>query len=449
MSDAQAAESLEAELIARSSVATFPIGKTPASIKYEQLVTRTERRNFTLGVWNGILYNLAMYFMARSTIIPTFLSKLTESSALIGIVSQFDNIGWYLPQLFFATFVVHRPQKMPLYRMSMTIGMLAYFVIALITLINPSPGLLLTFFVLSYGAYHFSGGMRGVVFMELLAKAIPSRRRARFLGWRMSVGAIAAATIGAGTITALLTSSPFPTNFGYVFLVGACIATVSFFLMASMREPRTPNVPAKRTLRQQMQIARRILKEDKAFSTYVTSRMLINTWMIGLPFIILFGRDELGFTTKDTGIFIAAECVGLIIANIICERVELRRGPKTVLIVSCIIAMAMPAFLLSFKYFTLPIYLFAGVFGLAAAFDAAVTIGGMGYLIEMTGDADRSTYVGIFNTLMALPCFLAAGAGVILDVLGYQALYALVFLIGLLSLLRVRHLPNIQLKHHA
>ncbi|HET6510978.1 MAG TPA: hypothetical protein VFH43_02210, partial [Candidatus Kapabacteria bacterium] len=67
----------------------------------------------------------------------------------------------------------------------------------------------------------------------------------------------------------------------------------------------------------------------------------------------------------------------------------------------------------------------------------------------MTGDADRSTYVGIFNSLMALPCFLTAGAGVILDLLGYQALYVLVFLIGFAALLRVRHLPEIKLKHTA
>jgi MFS family permease len=448
MSELHAADQLEAELLANPPDASGP-GSTRFSERFDRMVVRTEKRNFTLGVWNGILYNLAMYFMAKSTIIPTFLSKLTDSSALIGIVSQFDSIGWYLPQIFFATYVVHRPQKMPLYRLSMMIGMAAYFTIAIVTLVNPSPALLLTFFVLSYGVYHFSGGMRGVVFMELLAKAIPSRRRARFLGWRMSMGAVAAATIGAGTITALLTADSFPTNFGWVFLVGACIATVSFLLMASMREPRTPNVPPKRTLRQQLQIARKILKEDHRFRTYTTSRMLINAWTIGLPFIILFGRDELGFTIKDTGIFIAAECIGLIVANIICERVELRHGPKTVLIVSCIIAMAMPIFLLGFKYFDLPVYLFALVFSLTAAFDAAVTIGGMGYLIEMTGDADRSTYVGIFNSLMALPCFLAAGAGVILDLLGYQALYALVFLIAVASLMRVRHLPNIQLKHHS
>jgi MFS family permease len=447
MSELHAADQLEAEILAEPPVKVFA-GSTHHSRKFEQLVARTEKRNFTLGVWNGILYNLAMYFMARSTIIPQFLSKLTTSSALIGIVSQFDSIGWYLPQIFFATYAVHRPQKMPLYRFAMRIGMVAYFLIAIITLINPSPTLLLTLFIIAYGSYHLSGGMRGVAFMELLAKAIPSRRRGRFLGWRMSMGAVAAATIGAGSITAILTADDFPRNFGWLFLVGAVIATVSFMLMASMREPRTPNVPGKRTMKEQLLMARHILKVDKRFRVYTACRMLINCWTIGLPFVILFGRDELGFTTKDTGIFIAAECVGLIVANIICERVELRQGPKRVLIIGCLIALAMPIFLLAFKYLHLPVYLFALSFSLTAAFDAAITIGGMGYLIEMTDASDRSTYVGVFNSLMALPCFLTAGAGLLLDLLGYQALYGVVFAIAVVSLYFVRQLPNIQLKHH-
>lgn len=441
MSDVQVSESLESELNERSQP------KTRHGIRFEQMVAHTERRNFTLGIWNGVIYNLGMSFIAKSTIVPTFLSTLTASSALIGIVSQFDSIGWYLPQIFFSTLVVHRPQKMPLYRFSIRIGMVAFFVIALLTLVNPSPALLLPLFILCYGVYTISGGMRGVVFMELLAKAIPSRKRARFLGLRMSFGALAAATVGASAITLLLTSIEFPTNFGFVFLTGACIVTVSFFLMANMREPRTPNVPPKRTIKQQMWIAWDILKYDRKFRTFLVSRMLINCWTIGLPFIILFGRDELGFTTKDTGIFIAAECVGLILSNFLWEHIELKYGPKTVLLVSCIVGMLMPLFLLSFKYLSLPTFLFAAVFAIAAAFDAAVTIGGMGYLIEMTHGVDRSTYTGLFNSMMALPCFLTAGAGVLLDLLGYQALYAVVFAIAVWSFFRVRHLPEIKLKH--
>lgn len=445
MSEPQTATSLEAEL-SHAALAPPVFISTPMSRRFAALVTRTERRNFQLGVWNGILYNLGQYFISRSTVIPMFLSTLTTSSALIGIVSQFDSIGWYLPQLFFSTFMVHRPQKMPLYWLSTAIRTVMFFGMAALALANPSPEWLLTLFILAYGIYHLSAGMGGVVFMELLAKAIPAQKRARFLGIRMSAGALAAATLGAGTITALLAIDRFPTNFGYVFLVGAVIATLGLVLMAVMREPRTRSVPAKRSVREQLRISRQILRNDDQFRKYLISRLIMNSWMIGLPFIILFGRHQLGFDLKDTGIFIAAECLGLIVSNYFWEKLELRVGPRTVLAASCIVGMAMPVILLGFKYLSLPPYLFAVVFSLTAAWDAAVTIGGMGYLIEMTNDHDRSTYVGIFNSAMALPCFLTAGAGFLLDALGYEVLYALVFTIAAISLWSVLKLKDIQLK---
>lgn len=439
MSEAQIAQSAAVEL------STAPLLPPLQQRRFEAMLQRTERRNFRLGVWNGILYNLGQYFMSRSTIIPMFLSTLTTSSALIGIVSQFDSIGWYLPQLFFSTYMVHRQQKMPLYWISTAIRTVSYFALAVLALTNPSPSWLLVFFILAYGLYHFSAGMGGVVFMELLAKAIPAHRRARFLGIRMSVGALVAATLGASSITALLASDTFPTNFGYVFLVGAVIASTGLFLMSIMREPRTKSVPPRRTFLEQLRIAYAIIRNDDHFRHFLTSRLILNTWTIGLPFIILFGRDKLGFDVKDTGIFIAAECVGLILSNYLWEKLELRRGPKSVLLASCIVGMLVPALLLSIYSLGLPAYSFAIVFALTAAWDAAVTIGGLGYLIEMTNEHDRSTYVGIFNSSMALPCFLTAGAGVLLDLLGYETLYLLVFALAGASVIAVRRLRDIRL----
>src|ERR1035438_1383889 len=84
---------------------------TPQEAKFLALSAKNERRNFRLGVTNGVLYGLGTSFISRSTIIPSFFSHLTNSSALIGLVSQFESIGWYLPQFFAATFVVHRSEE--------------------------------------------------------------------------------------------------------------------------------------------------------------------------------------------------------------------------------------------------------------------------------------------------------------------------------------------------
>src|SRR5437764_5583802 len=102
-----------------TGAAAFKIeaASSPHERKFHALKSRVEKRNFRLGVTNGVLYGLGTYFISRSTVIPSFLSHLTSSSALIGIVSQFESIGWYLPQFVAASFVVHMPRKLPLYRL--------------------------------------------------------------------------------------------------------------------------------------------------------------------------------------------------------------------------------------------------------------------------------------------------------------------------------------------
>src|SRR5438132_1990821 len=102
--------------------------------RFEKLTARNDRRNFRLGVTNGVLYGLGTYFISRSTVIPSFFSHLTHSSALIGLVSQFESIGWYLPQFFAAAFVLHLPKKLPLYRIGWWVRGTALFALAAVTL---------------------------------------------------------------------------------------------------------------------------------------------------------------------------------------------------------------------------------------------------------------------------------------------------------------------------
>jgi hypothetical protein len=66
----------------------------------------------------------------------------------------------------------------------------------------------------------------------------------------------------------------------------------------------------------------------------------------------------------------------------------------------------------------------------------------MSYLIEITPNGERATYVGLFNSLMAFPCFLTAGAGLVLDYLGFTPLYAIVLLLGIWGYFLVERLDG-------
>ncbi len=413
---------------------------TQQEVKFLEMSVKNERRNFRLGVTNGVLYGLGTAFIARSTIIPSFFSHLTSSSALIGLVSQFESIGWYLPQFIAASFVVHWPKKLPLYRFGWWVRGGALFSLAAVTLWSPSAAVLLALTVLLYATFAAGAGLSGVVFLELVAKTIPAKRRGRFFGLRISLASVLSVTIGAGAISVLLAGFRFPVNFGFVFLAAALIVTVGLGFMAFMREPRTLTVPDERTLIEHFREGWKIYRADKRYSNYINTRMLMSTCTIGVPFLVLFAHKKLGFHTSDLGIFVAADCIGTIVGNFFWERLTDRRSAKVCLQAATITNVALPIVVLLYLWLPLPKLLYASVFSIAAAFDAGTSIGGMTYIIEISPEHDRSTYIGLFNSLMSLPLMLTAAAGALLDLTGYGVLYGLVFALSVASLFAVRKL---------
>lgn len=409
--------------------------------KFHKLSALVERRNFRLGVTNGVVYSLGTYFISRSTVIPSFFSHLTHSSALIGLVSQFENIGWYLPQFIAAYFVLHLPRKLPLYRIGWWVRGVALFALAAVTLAAPHPGALLILGVLCYGLFSLGSGLSGVVFLDLVAKTIPATRRGRFFGLRLTLGSLLSISIGAGAISLMLGHFKFPINFGYTFLTGATIATVGLGFMAFMHEPRSRNMPDERTLAEHFREGWRVYRHDKRFSAYLNARLMMGTWIIGVPFLVLFAHQRLGFQTRHLGVFIAADCIGTVAGNFLWERLTDKVSSKACLEAAAIVGGALPLIVLLYLWLPLPPILFASVFALAAAFDAGTSIGGLSYLIEISPEHDRSTYIGLFNSTMALPCFLAAGAGALLDLTGYGLLYGLVLAISVVSYFAIRRLP--------
>ncbi len=410
--------------------------------KFLAMSAQNKRRNFKLGVTNGVLYGLGTSFIARSTIIPSFLSHLTSSSPLIGVVSQFESIGWYLPQFIAASFVVHWPKKLPLYRIGWWVRSVALFSLAAVTLWSPSSAALLALAIALYAMFAAGSGLSGVVFLELVAKTIPPKRRGRFFGLRISLASMLSVTLGAGAISLILSSRRFPTNFGLLFLVSAVIVTVGLGFMAFMREPRTRVVPDPRTLMEHFREGWRIYRSDRRFSSYLHTRMLMATCTIGVPFLVIFAHQKLGFHVSDLGMFVAADCLGTVIGNFFWERLTDRRSAKVCLEAATLVNIALPIVVLLYLWLPLPKILFALVFAIAAAFDAGTSIGGLTYIIEISPEHDRATYIGLFSSLMSLPLMLTAVAGVILDLTGFGVLYGLVLFLSLASLIAIRRLEG-------
>ena len=413
---------------------------TSAELKFKERLGKAEKNNFRLGIFSGVFYNLGCAFISRTTVLPSFFSHLTSSSALIGIVGTFQDVGWYLPQLPASSWVQHKPQKMPMYRLSTLLRIIFFFGLAIATMLSTNASFLLIISVLSLLVFYLCSGLGGVVFMELFAKAIRPEKRSIFLGIRMALAGILSATFGAWAISVLLNSAEFPFNYGLVFLAGAIIASSGLLFMAAMREPRDLHKMQQRSLAEQIRMGLHLLKSDNNFRYYVKTRLLLSLFPLGLPFLFLFAKNKLGFQPTEIALFITTECIGLVISNYIWSKMAREHSNRAVLLVSSIIAIAIPLFVILFSVASIPKELYAGVFAIAAAVDSGYTIGGMSYLVEIIPQKERTTYAALYNTLLAFPILLSFLAGILLDSYGFIVLYSILLFFAIVSVFYVSKL---------
>lgn len=403
------------------------------------------RRNYLLGIANGVLFNNGLSFFNRTTIIPVFLSSLGAPSILISLTSLFESLGWHLPQLFASKFVVHKPLKLPLYRGAAVIRMLGLLMAIGAALLAASDSFLaLLLFVFGYGLFSIAGGFAGLVFTEVLAKTCPKEKRGSYFGWRAIISGIVGLYLGVNLIRPIFTGFAFPYTFLIVFSIGAFLIAISFYLFSLQKEPVQTDLPAKRTLKRQLSAAAGILSQNPAFRRFVAFRALMMLWFAGVPFYMLFAKDHLGASEGEIGTFISWEFAGLIVANLLWSYLSNRVGNKILLIIACSLGLvvSLGAVLYASELVALPAWSFGAVFFLSAAVDSGVGNGGLNYALEIVPEGERPTYVGLMNSILAGSLIVAAIAGSLRDFIGYTGLYLVTAGVALASLVMILRLPE-------
>jgi MFS family permease len=405
------------------------------SMNQHQFAEKYFKRNFFLGVANGILFNFAWAFTSGSTILPLFISKLTSSSILVGLASTLESVGWALPQMAVAAVTLHQKNQMPLYiKMAFLRGvafsLLATFVFFSKT-VHPSY-FLITFFFL-FSIYAFGGGVSGVSFTDVVGKTIPANKRGSFFGMRMFFGGGLAALAGI-LIEKILRVYNFPENFGVLFLIAAAIIILALLSFSFVKEPPVEQRLQRRKFSENLRLGIEIFKKDRNFKMLFWTRIAIGLYVLGLPFYIIFAKKFLFIPTSTAGLFLSVQMVGYLSSNILWGSLSNNKSNRLVLLLSAICS-AIPPFLLLLNILTkIPIYLYSAIFFFLGATMSGMDMGYTNFLLEIAPDEKRPIYVGFLNTIVAPTIFLSAVGGIFIQVFSFTFLYSLVFLISIVSI---------------
>jgi MFS family permease len=384
------------------------------------------RRNYLLGIGNGVFFNLAGAFLNLSTVLPAFVAHLSRSPILIGLAGSLEPAGWFLPQLFTGHLVEHRVRKKPVYiQMAFVrVGTLAALAITPLLLRESAPTVLLLAFFLLYSLYSLAGGVAGMAFFDIVGKAIPSRKRGTMWAWRLFLGGIAAALAGL-LVSDLLARYPFPVNYAIIFWCGTAAVAVGTIIFSFAVEPVEPVRKEKRTFRAYLGEGNAIFRNDSDFRSLLATRVMLGVATMAGPFFIVFGIERLGFSEESAGLFLTVQMLGLILSNLLWGWMSNHRGSRLILQTISLGSLIMPSVPVLLSFVALPRLTYLLVFFVLGASVSGTRIGHANALLDIAPPLSRPTYLGLMNTLIAPSLVFPVIGGFIVSATSYHVLFLL------------------------
>lgn len=404
----------------------------------DELSAQAERDyawNFTVNVADGALFLFGAAFVASSTILPLFLSKLTTNPLAFGLLAVIAQSGWFLPQLFTANWMERLSRKKPvvvnLGLFTERLPILLLPLIALLAARAPVPAAALLLIV--YAWHSFGAGIVAVSWQDLIARCFRVHRRGRYAGTSAFLGA--AAGFGGSLLAAwLLKEYAFPLNFALVFAIGAAGINASWVFLALTREPVRAASAPRRSSAEYLRGLPELLRADKNYLRFLVARMLMALGGMATGFITVSAVQRFRVPDSTAGIYTLAMLGGQAAANLLFGFLSDRRGHKICLEIGAL------ASLLAFAMAWLaphPAFYYA-VFALYGITTGSTIISGVMIVMEFSGPERRPTYMGVANTAVGVAAAVAPLIGAGLAVAGYSLLFATAAAVMLGSLLMFR-----------
>ncbi len=362
------------------------------------------RHNLAVNLLDGSFFGFALGFASFVTIIPLFVSQLTDSAVLIGLIPAIHSMGWQLPQLLTAHHISRQRRYRPYLLLATIHERIPFLGLGLVALALPSleksAALLFTYLLLIWQG--LGGGFAAAAWQSMIAKIIPAARRGTFYGLQ-SACANGLSALGAVLAGFILDRTPSPFNFSLCFFLAAISLGVSWFFLSRTREQECEPVTAAQNPRAFWRGLGAILRRDANFRGFVVVRMLSQFAVMAASFFTVYAVERFQMTAVTVG-WLTSLLLGIqIFSNPLMGWVGDRWGHRIVMEAGLLCAAA--SALLAW-WAPVPGWFFL-VFILAGIANVAVWTVSMAMILDFGAEQERTVYIGLANTLVAPATILA------------------------------------------
>jgi len=397
------------------------------------LINPEVRRNFLLNWMDGTFFAFGMSFVPVMTVLPVFVRQVGGNNITVALVQVIWIIGVNFPQIFIANYTRQLPYKKPFFLKTAALQRLPWLLMALLCFFiikNVSSNMGLVFFFIAFGLAAIAGAVNYPGWFDLISKITPVNLRGRLFALRTITGAILGIA-GGCLVKIILSAQPFPANFGYLFLLAFVMMTVSYVALIFLKEQEANASTESLNHFQYFRQLPNLIKSNHNFLNFLIADSLMTIGLIAQPFFIVNAMQRFGLDSASSGSFTMIYMLSMVILNLCSGSIGDRFGHRVNMIiaafsvlVSCVLAITLRS--LSLYYF---------VFVLSALNTSMIQVSRLPILAEICNEKERPTYISISNMITSPFILLGLLGGYLVDLYGYDVIFAIAGLGGFLSLI--------------
>jgi len=391
------------------------------------------RRSFLALTGDFTFYGFGLSFASIVTILPAFVSKLSGSNLLIGLITTISVLGFNGPQILVTNYIEKQKTRKG-FIMLYTLGeRIPWLLLAALTVLLPSSNssLLLVSFFLTYAVVNVSAGITAPAWFDLVAKVVPEGRR----GWYFGLSNFLATILGvAGGAAAgfLIDSLGFPLGYAACFAAAFALMMVSYASLWAVDEPESSASGSEQNLMQYLRSLPDVLRADNLFSKYLMATLVAGVTTMGSAFLTAHALRTTGAGGEALGLYTAVYFASQVLSNIVWAYLGDTKGHVFVITVGGMLgALASIMAILSTDYLG-----FGIAFALTGAYMSNFTVSWWSAIMDFATEERRPTYLALAGVLRSLPASLAPLAGgMIADAFGNVWVFGIATVAYLISTL--------------
>jgi MFS family permease len=383
------------------------------------------RWNFIAFLADYVCFSGVLTLIDPTSVLPAFVRQLTDSEFVVGLISAVFNGGWLLPQLVVGRLIKDKPRKKPYMLAGLSGRVLLWgIVLALWARLDRNPTAMLVLSFTCIGLFAASDGVVGVAWFDIIARAIPWKRRARLIGLAQFISGLTGTGVGA-LVGLILALRSFPEDYALIFTLAGVALIPSAIALALVREPQAEEVNRQANGHERGGWLKPLVT-DPAFRRLMVCQTLVGMMYLAAPFYVGHADDVLHLPKSVIGRFVIAQKLAGMVAGATLGLVSERWGLGFVVRIGSAAATIGPLFALGVHVvgdgWLVQAYPF--IYVMLGIVNSVQMLGFANYLLEMAPDGMRPVYIGLGNTITGALIIAPMIGGWLLEATSYATLFS-------------------------